>query len=231
MSQEIAIEVKDLHISYKCLKSFSIKRSLLQMKKTQATVFEAVRGVSFTVPKGEILGITGKNGSGKSTALSLIAAVLKPASGTVSVKGRIGYVPQGTALFEDMSTADNLRFFAGLAGVTVPEALPFGIERYLKKKVSALSGGTKKRVSIACALLGDQRILIMDEPTSALDVGQKEIIHRYIKDFTAQKGVVIMATHDIIEMELCDRLYHLSEHRLTEADVNQVVYLLRKEND
>ena len=101
----------------------------------------------------------------------------------------------------------------------------------LKKRAGKLSGGQKRRLTIACALLGDQRILIMDEPTSALDVGQKEIIHRYIKDFTAQKGVVIMATHDIIEMELCDRLYHLSEHRLTEADVNQVVYLLRKEND
>ncbi len=144
----------------------------------------------------------------------------------------IGYVPQDNPLLSDLTVSDNLKLWSGskpdpsLQVLQKLELVPL-----LKKRAGKLSGGQKRRLTIACALLGDQRILIMDEPTSALDVGQKEIIHRYIKDFTAQKGVVIMATHDIIEMELCDRLYHLSEHRLTEADVNQVVYLLRKEND
>ena len=75
MERENAIDVKDLHISYKCLKSFSIKRSLLQLKKTDTEVFEAVKGVSFSVKKGEILGIVGKNGSGKSTMLKAIAGI------------------------------------------------------------------------------------------------------------------------------------------------------------
>ena len=185
-----------------------------------------LENVCLTASAGECVGIAGVNGSGKSTLLSILAGMRRASGGNLICMGHdlfrekgqfaklIGYVPQDNPLLSDLTVSDKL------------ELVPL-----LKKRAGKLSGGQKRRLTIACALLGDQRILIMDEPTSALDVGQKEIIHRYIKDFTAQKGVVIMATHDIIEMELCDRLYHLSEHRLTEADVNQVVYLLRKEND
>ena len=166
--------------------------------------------LSFSAAPGECVVLAGPNGSGKSTALSLIAAVLKPASGTVSVKGRIGYVPQGTALFEDMSTADNLRVFAGLAGVTVPEALPFGIERYLKKKVSALSGGTKKRVSIACALLGDPEILLFDEPCAGLDIQYRDELLALIQDLKKKGRSIVYVGHDVDEFTaFYDRLVFL----------------------
>lgn len=200
--------------------------------------------VCLTAAAGECVGIAGINGSGKSTLLSILAGMRRASGGSLICMGHdlfrekgqfaklIGYVPQDNPLLSDLTVSDNLKLWSGskpdpsLQVLQKLELVPL-----LKKRAGKLSGGQKRRLTIACALLGNQRILIMDEPTSALDVGQKEIIHRYIKDFTAQKGVVIMATHDIIEMELCDRLYHLSEHRLTEADVNQVVYLLRKEND
>lgn len=203
-----------------------------------------LENVCLTASAGECVGIAGINGSGKSTLLSILAGMRRASGGSLICMGHdlfrekgqfaklIGYVPQDNPLLSDLSVSDNLKLWSGsrpdpsLQVLQKLELVPL-----LKKRAGKLSGGQKRRLTIACALLGDQRILIMDEPTSALDVGQKEIIHRYIKDFTAQKGVVIMATHDIIEMELCDRLYHLSEHRLTEADVNQVVYLLRKEND
>ena len=87
MGQENAIDVRDLRISYKCLKSFSIKRSLLQLKKTKTEVFEAVRGISFSVPEGEILGIVGKNGSGKSTTLRALEGIFSPDSGTIAPPG------------------------------------------------------------------------------------------------------------------------------------------------
>ena len=203
-----------------------------------------LENVCLTASAGECVGIAGINGSGKSTLLSILAGMRRASGGSLICMGHdlfrekgqfaklIGYVPQDNPLLSDLSVSDNLKLWSGskpdpsLQVLQKLELVPL-----LKKRAGKLSGGQKRRLTIACALLGDQRILIMAEPTSALDVGQKEIIHRYIKDFTAQKGVVIMATHDIIEMELCDRLYHLSEHRLTEADVNQVVYLLRKEND
>ena len=193
-----------------------------------------LENVCLTASAGECVGIAGVNGSGKSTLLSILAGMRRASGGNLICMGHDLFRERGqfAPLLSDLTVSDNLKLWSGskpdpsLQVLQKLELVPL-----LKKRAGKLSGGQKRRLTIACALLGDQRILIMDEPTSALDVGQKEIIHRYIKDFTAQKGVVIMATHDIIEMELCDRLYHLSEHRLTEADVNQVVYLLRKEND
>ena len=84
---ENAIEVRDLRISYKCLNKLSIKKSLFTLKKSKAEVFEAVRGVSFNVPKGQIMGIIGKNGSGKSTMLRAIAGIFAPDSGSIDLHG------------------------------------------------------------------------------------------------------------------------------------------------
>ena len=194
--------------------------------------------VCLTAAAGECVGIAGVNGSGKSTLLRILAGMRRAAGGSLICMGHdlfrekgqfaklIGYVPQDNPLLSDLTVSDNLKLWSGSRpDPSLPVLQKLELVPLLKKRAGKLSGGQKRRLTIACALLGNQRVLIMDEPTSALDVGQKEIIHRYIKDFTAQKGVVIIATHDIIEMELCDRLYHLSEHRLTEADVNQVVYL------
>ena len=105
-----------------------------------------VSGLSFTALPGSVTVLAGPNGSGKSTTLSLIAGVLRPDAGTIRADGRIGYVPQGIALFEDMTVKDNLRFFASEAHVPIPAHLPFGIDTFLGKRLSALSGGMKKRV-------------------------------------------------------------------------------------
>ena len=158
-----------------------------------------LEGLSFSAAPGECVVLAGPNGSGKSTALSLIAGVLKPEAGSVEVTGRIGYVPQGIALFEDMSAADNLAFFADLAGVTVPKELPFGISRYLKKKVSALSGGTKKRVSIACVLLGDPENLLFDEPCAGLDVQYRDELQDLILELKKQGRCILYVGHEVSE--------------------------------
>jgi len=158
-----------------------------------------IEGLSFAAAPGECVVLAGPNGSGKSTALSLIAGVLKPDSGSISAEGRIGYVPQGIALFEDMSVADNLAFFADLAGVKPPKDLAFGVGRFLKKKVAALSGGTKKRVSIVCALLGDPENLLFDEPCTGLDVQYRDELAELILRLKAEGRCILYVGHETSE--------------------------------
>ena len=203
-----------------------------------------LENVSLCAYGGECVGIAGVNGSGKSTLLSILAGVLRPAEGRLICCGYdllekksrygslIGYVPQENPLLGDLSVADNLKLWSGkIPDVSSDIIQKLKLDTLLTKRAGKLSGGQKRRVTIACALLGGQQVLVMDEPTSALDIGQKEIIHRYIREFTDRGAVVIMATHDIMEMELCDRLYHLSGHKLTEAEAGEVAEHLRKETD
>lgn len=172
-----------------------------------------LNNLSFTAEAGECVVLAGPNGSGKSTALSVIAGVLRPNSGAVSTEGTVGYVPQGTALFEDMSVADNLDFFAGLAHCPVPQKLPFGVERYRKTRVSRLSGGMKKQVSIACALLGDPQVLLLDEPCASLDVEYREELIGLICDLKARGRTVIYVSHEPMEFaSFYDKLVFLGDH-------------------
>lgn len=158
-----------------------------------------LEGLSFHAAPGECVVLAGPNGSGKSTALSLLAGVLKPDAGRVSAEGCIGYVPQGTALFEDMTVADNLAFFADLAGTKVPKELSFGVGRFLKKKVASLSGGTKKRVSIVCALLGDPANLLFDEPCAGLDVQYRDELTALILHLKEEGRSVCYVGHETSE--------------------------------
>lgn len=156
-------------------------------------------GLSFTAGPGECVVLAGPNGSGKSTALSLIAGVLRPDSGTVRTEGRVGFVPQGAALFEDMTAGENLRFFAGLAGCSVPAALPFGVEKNLGLKVSKMSGGMKKQLSIACALLGGPQLILLDEPCAALDIRYRQELAALVLELKARGRTVIYAGHEPME--------------------------------
>lgn len=118
-NREIALDVKDLRISYRCLKSFSIKRSLLRLKKSKVEIFEAVRGVSFQVPKGEILGMVGKNGSGKSTMLRAIAGIFSPDSGTIDLHGHsVSLLSIGVGFQKSLSGRENILLSGMLLGFT-----------------------------------------------------------------------------------------------------------------
>ena len=169
-------------------------------------------GLSFSAGPGECVVFAGHNGAGKSTALSVIAGVLCPTCGSVQVEGRVGLVPQGTALFEDMTVGDNLRFFAGLAGCGVPEELPFGVQRLEKTKVARLSGGMKKQVSIACALLGDPQVLLLDEPCAGLDVVYRAELIELIQALKTQGCTVIYVSHEPMEFAgIYDKLIFFGE--------------------
>lgn len=172
-----------------------------------------LRDLSFTAQPGECVVLAGPNGSGKSTALSIIAGVLRPTQGEIITQGTIGYAPQGTALFEDMSVADNLRFFADLAHCTVPRHLPFSLDQHRKIKVSKLSGGMKKQVSIACTLLGDPSLILLDEPCAALDVEYRSELITLIHQLKEQGKTIIYASHEPMEFaSFYDKLVFLGEH-------------------
>jgi ABC-2 type transport system ATP-binding protein len=166
-----------------------------------------VSGLSFDALPGTVTVLAGPNGSGKSTTLSLIAGVLRPDSGSIKASGRIGYVPQGTALFEDMTVLDNLRFFASEAGADIPPRLPFGVGNLLKKRVSALSGGMKKRVSICVALVGDPQIFLFDEPVEGLDLLFRDELSLVIRNLRANGRTILYAGHETAEYaDFYDRL-------------------------
>ncbi|MDQ3316900.1 MAG: ABC transporter ATP-binding protein [Actinomycetota bacterium] len=148
---------------------------------------EALAGLDVRIPEGSIFGVLGPNGAGKSTLIRAVCGITKPTSGTVTVLGadatserrrlrkRIGYMPQEPALYEDLSPLQNLRFFAGAYGIHDTERRISGVLDLLEltgradSPVYGLSGGTKQRVSLGCALVHGPDLLLLDEPTAGMD--------------------------------------------------------------
>lgn len=205
-----------------------------------------LKDISFTAKSGECIGILGGNGSGKSTLMEIMAGIIKPDGGSFTVSGTellkngkkrselVGYVPQSTPLIEELSALDNLRLWydgekmrASLGGGVLSM---LGINEFLKVTVSKMSGGMKKRLSIGCSVAHNPRILLLDEPGAALDLVCKESIADYLLSFKAGGGTVILATHDIQEISLCDRLFILKSGELTpyrfDGNVHRLAELL-----
>lgn len=183
----------------------------------------ALRGVSLGVEAGECVVLCGENGSGKSTLLSVAAGVRKPSDGRVKLGCTVGLVPQGTALFEDMSVDANLRFFAGLSGAKLPEQLPLGVEPWRRRRVSELSGGEKKRVSIACALLGEPELVLMDEPCSGLDTEHRHQVEEIVFELKSRGKGIIYVSHEHDEFErFYDRVIYLKEGKIDREEKNNV---------
>ncbi len=186
-------------------------------------------GVSLSVRSGECVGILGKNGCGKSTLLSVIAGVSSSDGGEISFSGAdlkkcIGYVPQGTPLFAELSAEDNLRMWYKKeelrrsfdSGVCAK----LGINEFIKVPVRKMSGGMKKRLSICCAMANDPMLLLLDEPTAALDIPCKEIIFDYLNECKKQGKIIVLTTHSADELEFCDRLYILKDGTVKEFSYN-----------
>lgn len=168
--------------------------------------------ISFRVQEGECIAVAGVNGRGKSTLLAVLAGILKPKEGTIACRGRIGYLPQSISLFEDMTVEDNLRFFAGLAKCVVPKELPFRLDDKRKERVGRLSGGQKRQVSIACALLGEPKVLLLDEPAAGLDVEYRESLLQLLQEKKAAGCTILYVGHEPLEVaDICDKLLFLGD--------------------
>jgi len=184
---------------------------------------QVLTDISFQAEGGSCIGILGRNGTGKSTLLSILAGVLQRDSGTFSCDGvdlfqdshmrsaLVGYVPQGTPLMEELSAKDNLSLWYRQKDLQTEldkgVLKLLGIDEFIKVPVSKMSGGMKKRLSIGCAVANRPPILLLDEPTSALDLPCKERIASYLRRYKASGGILILTTHDVLELDLCDRWY------------------------
>lgn len=155
--------------------------------------------VSFVLHSGEVLVLRGGNGVGKSTLLGLISRRLRPLGGRLETVGTVSELPQTAALFEDMRVGDNLRFFAGLAKQPVPETLPLGVRELWKTRVSRLSEGSKKRVSIVCSLLNRPEIWLLDEPMAGLDQTYQRELAALIREEKAKGTAIVYVGHDPAE--------------------------------
>lgn len=184
--------------------------------------------VSLHIEKNKIVGLIGVNGAGKSTLLSILAGVSKADSGSVTFnidgnffepfqdrKHLIGYVPQINPLMEDVSALDNLKLWYRGNSKRLKEDLnsgylySLGINDFLHKKVAALSGGMKKRLSIGIAMAGNPSVMLLDEPGAALDILCRNDIRKYMADYRENGGTVVIATHDFDEISMCDQLFHI----------------------
>jgi ABC-2 type transport system ATP-binding protein len=200
---------------------------------------EALRDVSFQVQPGELFGLLGPNGGGKTTLLEILATLRRPAEGTARVCGvdaaarpdearrRIAVVFQRPALDPQLTPAENLRYqghLYGLAGrglaARSAELLErFGVADRADDRVKTLSGGLRRRVELAKALLHQPRVLLLDEPTVGLDPGGRRELWRHARRLRSESGVAILATtHLLEEAEDCDRVGILDRGKLVALD-------------
>ncbi len=195
----------------------------------------AVDQVSFSVGKGEILGFLGPNGAGKTTTLKMLTGQLKPHQGhvlllgkdisanTSEVQGRIGVCFEEKNLYERMSAAENLRFFARLFGINGYDPFPLlkrvGLEKRENERVSGYSKGMKQRLMMARTLVNEPDILFLDEPTDGLDPVSAEAIRDVILEQREHGVTVFLTTHEMLEADkLSDRVAFINEGAITALD-------------
>ena len=186
---------------------------------------EVLHGVDLTVSAGELVGIVGPSGGGKSTLMRAVVGVQDNVVGTVHVLGevagsppvrrRVGYVTQSPSIYADLTARENLQFFAAIQGVgrrQVEAALTtVDLVGAGDQVVGTMSGGQQARVSLATALLGDPSLLVLDEPTVGLDPVLRRLLWATFRDLAAGGAAVLVSSHVMDEAERCDRIALLRE--------------------
>lgn len=168
-----------------------------------------IKGISFSVNKGEIFALLGTNGAGKTTTLECIEGLRKYDSGNIKVDGKIGVQLQSSSLPANIKPYEAVSLFGRWNKVSVDqEALQaFGLEEFKNRQYKELSTGQKRRLHLALALIGNPDIIFLDEPTAGLDVEGRASLHGEIRRLKQKGKTIIMASHDMAEVEsLCDRI-------------------------
>lgn len=200
--------------------------------------FYAVRDINFSIKEGEIVGFLGRNGAGKSTTMNMITGFIEPTEGTIIVNGydvdkkpkkvkeSIGYMPEGTPLYGDLTVKEFIKYMAELKLISRKERKAAiekaisetGLEKVQNKLTKNLSRGYKQRVSLAGAIVGDPKILILDEPTVGLDPAQVIEIRELIKSFR-KNHTVILSSHILSEVsQICEKVIIIDKGEIVAVD-------------
>lgn len=220
--KETAIEVKDLCIRYRGLKSYSIKKSLLHWKRNPIDEFEAIKHVSFQVSEGNILGIIGKNGSGKSTLLNAIGGILAPDRGQIDLKGHsVSLLSIGVGFQKELSGRENILLSGMLLGFTeqevqekTEEIIAFSeIGEFIDVPVRTYSSGMYSKLAFSITAILETDIMLVDEVLSVGDSRFKKKSYSKMKELISnEKRTVILVSHAMETLgDLCDEILWLHE--------------------
>ncbi len=195
----------------------------------------ALDGLNLHIRRGEIFGLLGPNGAGKTTTISILSTILRPSSGHVAIcdidslkhprqaRRLIGLVPQDIALYSELTAWENLDFFGRLQGLVgqhlrtgIQNALQaVGLEQRAHQRVSAYSGGMKRRANLAAGILHDPRVLFLDEPTIGIDAQSRQLIMEKLQAIKKNGTAIIYTTHYMEEaQQLCDRVAIMDKGRI-----------------
>ena len=202
---------------------------------------KALRDVSFSVGKGEVFGLIGPDGAGKTSMFRILCTLLLADEGTATVDGfdvvkqmtdirkRVGYMPGRFSLYQDLTVEENLKFFATLFGTTVDEgydsikAIYSQIERFKDRKAGALSGGMKQKLALSCALVHQPSVLFLDEPTTGVDPVSRKEFWEMLSMLKERDITIVASTPYLDEVRQCERVAFLSEGHVMGIDTPEII--------
>lgn len=198
---------------------------------------QVLNHISFQTGPGDCIGLLGINGSGKSTLLNILSGGMKATHGSCYFEENektISFLPQHNPLIEELTGLDNLKlWFSGKSRELKSESCTailerLGINAFLHQRVSTMSGGMKKRLSLAICMLEQPNLLLLDEPLAALDLLCKKGILDYLKAYTSNGGSIIIATHEEAALSICNQVYVLKNGCLQKADDGDFAAMLQQ---
>lgn len=216
--------------------SISVQHISKSFKKVNA-----VNDVSFEVKEGELFGLIGPDGAGKTTIFRILTTLLFADKGTVTVAGfdvvddykeirnNVGYMPGKFSLYQDLTVEENLDFFATIFGTTIEENYDLikdiyvQIEPFKKRRAGKLSGGMKQKLALSCALIHKPKVLFLDEPTTGVDPVSRKEFWEMLKRLQKKGITILVSTPYMDEAELCDRIAFINNGKILQIDTPQEI--------